>query len=106
MKPEPKIDLDSPPKTAERTSEIIRLPEVCRITGLGGTTIYYKTREGKPGYDPEFPVPVPLARRSIGWYRHEVEAWVASRRKPQENAAPSPASQDAHAASISRLCAR
>jgi prophage regulatory protein len=45
---------------------ILRLPEVKRVTGRSRSSIYA---------DPEFPRPVPLGKRSVGWLESEIVDW-------------------------------
>ena len=59
--------------------QVIRLPEVQRITGLSKSTIYAKMDPCSPYHDPDWPKKVNLGLRSVGWYRHEVIEWVESR---------------------------
>jgi prophage regulatory protein len=54
---------------AERL-RIIRLPEVIRKTGLSKSTIYDKLRNA------DFPVPVILGDRAIGFIEGELDAWM------------------------------
>jgi len=51
----------------------MRLTEVIRDTGLGRSSIYKRIAEG------EFPKPVPLGGRAVGWVSDEVEAWILER---------------------------
>ena len=53
-------------------SRILRMPEVCAITGLGKSTIYKKLTEGI------FPRPVRLGPRAIGWKIRDVYDWLES----------------------------
>ncbi|MDL5596095.1 AlpA family transcriptional regulator [Bacillus subtilis] len=52
---------------------IIRLREVVSSTGLARSTIY------KLIGSCEFPRPVPLTGRCVGWIDSEVAAWIQSR---------------------------
>jgi prophage regulatory protein len=54
-------------------TEILRLPAVIQQTGLARSSIYRRVKEG------EFPQPVRLSKRAIGWYRREIEVWQATR---------------------------
>ena len=54
--------------------EIYRLPEVIAICGLSRSTIYEMIGRG------EFPAPVKLGARAVGWRRSDIESWLASRR--------------------------
>ena len=53
-------------------SRILRLPEVKRLVGLGRSAIYERIGRG------EFPRPVRLGPRSVGWHAAEIEAWIAA----------------------------
>lgn len=52
---------------------ILRLPEVCRITGLCRSLVYELEANGA------FPRRVPLGARSVGWVDAEVQRWLAER---------------------------
>jgi prophage regulatory protein len=55
------------------TKIILRLPTVQNRTGLSRSTIYFKISEG------QFPKPINLGARAVGWLESDVEAWVATR---------------------------
>jgi prophage regulatory protein len=59
--------------------QILRLADLTRDFGIGRTAAYQKLDPQSPYYDKAFPAPIALGGRSIGWYRHELEAWAASR---------------------------
>jgi len=52
---------------------ILRLPEVIRLTGLDRSTIYRLPAVG------QFPPPVQLSVRAVGWRRADVDHWTAER---------------------------
>ncbi|ELK4798151.1 AlpA family transcriptional regulator [Pseudomonas aeruginosa] len=52
---------------------VIRLRVVIDVTGLGRSTIYKLISAG------EFPRPVPLVGRSVGWVESEVHEWIKAR---------------------------
>lgn len=54
------------------SDRILRLPAVMARTGLSRATIYRRA-----GID--FPLPVRLTARSIGWRESDIDAWVSSR---------------------------
>ena len=56
-------------------SRIIRLPEVLGATQLSRATIYRLLGSG------EFPRPIKLSERAVGWRRDEVETWIATRER-------------------------
>jgi prophage regulatory protein len=54
---------------------ILRLPAVITRTGLSRSGIYAKVRTG------EFPKPISIGIRSIGWIDSEIQQWIADRVK-------------------------
>lgn len=61
-------------KGLELADRILRRPEVERLTGLGRSTIYAWMARG------EFPRPMKLGVRAVGWRGSDVLAWLATRR--------------------------
>jgi len=55
--------------------QLIRLPQVKEITGLGKSTIYRLIEEG------DFPKQVSLGARSVAWVKSQVEDWCLSKVK-------------------------
>ncbi len=55
------------------TNKILRLPAVKELTGLSRSSIYLYISKG------EFPAPVPLSVRSVGWLENEVNEWIEVR---------------------------
>ena len=53
--------------------KIIRLPEVRSVTGLSRSTIYRRVAQG------EFPAPVQISERAVGWREDEVMEWIERR---------------------------
>ncbi len=53
--------------------KILRLDTVIESTGLARSTIYKLVGLG------EFPKPVPLVGRSVGWVESEVQEWIKGR---------------------------
>ena len=56
-----------------RIVRILRLPDVCRVTGLGCSMIYQLEA------DRHFPSRIKLATRAVGWIEEEVQAWLLRR---------------------------
>lgn len=52
---------------------ILRKPAVSARTGLGKSTIDEKVRRG------EFPAPIKLTSKAIGWRIEDVDNWLAER---------------------------
>jgi prophage regulatory protein len=67
------------PNMAEQTV-ILRLPELCKRVGLGRSTLYALVQRG------QFPRPIPLSQRTVGWSAAEVEQWIAERIAQREGA--------------------
>ncbi|MCZ8132574.1 MAG: AlpA family phage regulatory protein [Steroidobacteraceae bacterium] len=57
---------------------ILRLPDVCRVTGLCRSLVYELESNGT------FPRRVPLGAHSVGWVESEVQSWLAARVKARE----------------------
>jgi prophage regulatory protein len=55
------------------TNEILRKPRVLAIIGIGNTSLYAAIKRG------DFPAPVKLGARAVGWRRSDIENWLASR---------------------------
>ena len=53
--------------------KILRLPQVEEATGESRSTIYKRISEG------EFPKPVKLGAKSVGWPEDEVAAYIDAR---------------------------
>lgn len=52
---------------------ILRLPQVTARVGLSRSAIYLAVSRN------EFPAPVPLGSRAVGWVEKEIEAWLQNR---------------------------
>ncbi|WP_423360300.1 helix-turn-helix transcriptional regulator [Pseudomonas citronellolis] len=52
---------------------IIRLKEVMDLTGLARSTVYKYIAAS------EFPVPVSLGERCVGWLESEIQDWILAR---------------------------
>lgn len=51
---------------------VLRLPAVRARTGLSRSTIYLRVSRG------EFPTPVSLGGRAVGWIESEVNDWLSA----------------------------
>ena len=52
------------------TRTILRLPAVKARTGLSRSSIYLRIARG------DFPKPVSLGGRAVGWIESEIQAWL------------------------------
>lgn len=66
----PNHQRDRVPNLPLAPDRLIRLHEVCALTGIGKTSVYQIE---------DFPKRVQLSRRAVGWRMSEVTQWVASR---------------------------
>jgi prophage regulatory protein len=62
--------------------KILRIAQVRERTGLATSSIYKLISEG------DFPRPVALTERTVGWPEHEVDDFIASRIAQRDGAAP------------------
>jgi prophage regulatory protein len=63
----------SAPAAATPHQRILRLPEVCALTGSGRSFIYQLQAEGR------FPQRIKLGARAVGWVEEEVQRWLGER---------------------------
>ena len=61
--------------------KIYRLPEVMEMTGLSRSSIYLRVSTD------EFPKPVKIGRRAIGWPEESIIAWQAKMMEAQDESA-------------------
>lgn len=70
----------------DNPEKIIRLQVVKARCGLSRSTLYNRMAAG------EFPSPIALGARSVGWVESEINAWIAARinasRKDNRNNKP------------------
>lgn len=57
---------------ASRSLRLMRLPEVQRMTGMGRSTIWKRSREGT------FPAPIKQGPRTTAWVEGQVVGWIAA----------------------------
>ena len=61
--------------------KIYRLPEVMDMTGISRSSIYLRISTN------EFPKPVKLGRRAVGWPEDSIIAWQAQMMEAQDESA-------------------
>jgi prophage regulatory protein len=57
----------------ESPIKILRLPQVCDVTGLGRSMIYQMEA------DERFPKRIKIGIRAVGWVEKEVQTWLMRR---------------------------
>lgn len=55
---------------------ILRLRQVLQKIGIGRSKLYLFLNPRSKYYDPDFPRPITLGLRSVGWNLAEVERWL------------------------------
>ncbi len=64
----------SEPNQASKTQvQMLRLPDVCKVTGLRRSWIYQLEAEKR------FPRRIKIGQRAVGWIEGEVQAWLLGR---------------------------
>jgi len=61
--------------------QMYRLPEVMKMTGLSRSSIYLRISTN------EFPKPVKIGRRAVGWPEDAIIAWQAKMMEAQDESA-------------------
>jgi len=57
----------------KRYIQVLRLPQVRQVTGLGRSMIYLLEAQRR------FPSRIKIGLRAVGWLQDEVQAWVEER---------------------------
>ena len=61
---------------------LVRIADVCRWLKISKPTFWRLRREA------DFPTPIAITERVIGWPREEIQAWLDARRRSQVNSGP------------------
>ena len=79
------------------TERLVRMPEVCRLTGLSKTSIYSGVKAGT------FPGAVRVTDWAVAWRQSDLDRWIASRMPADPE--PATASRPASARNASMVLA-
>lgn len=63
------------------SNAILRLPKVISLTGLSRSSIYARVKRS------EFPKPISLGERAVGWVESEILDWIDQRIKQSRQVA-------------------
>ncbi|MGX9352816.1 helix-turn-helix transcriptional regulator [Shimia sp. W99] len=63
-------------------TKVLRLPQVIEMTGVARSTIYLWIKQGN------FPRPLKLSTRRVGWLASDIEEWIHSRPESCGNSWP------------------
>lgn len=58
--------------------KILRMKDLTTLIGLPRSKVYEMLNPKSPRHDPDFPCPVHLDQKSIGWRQSDVMAWLMS----------------------------
>lgn len=59
--------------------KVLRSREVIDDLGISDSSFYDKQNPKSPRFDPTFPAKIRLGPNSVGFFAHEIEAWIKSR---------------------------
>ncbi|MCG2573474.1 AlpA family phage regulatory protein [Acinetobacter sp. ME22] len=60
--------------------KILRLPAVTEICGISRSSVYEKLNPRSRRYDKDFPTPIKIGVSSVGWFQHEIYAWLLDKK--------------------------
>lgn len=61
------------------TKKILRIKEVSKLIGVSRSMIYLYLNKKSKYYNPDFPRPIRLSARAIGWKFEDVELFINTR---------------------------
>ncbi len=67
---------------ARNVFHVLRLPEVCKVTGLCRSMVYQLEAERR------FPRRIKIGVRAVGWLEEEVQQWLANQIEQSRGAFP------------------
>ncbi len=65
--------MSEPNQASKAQVQVLRLPDVCKVTGLRRSWIYQLEAEKR------FPRRIKIGQRAVGWIEGEVQAWLLGR---------------------------
>lgn len=60
---------------------VLRIKDVTEKLAIGKSTLYDWLKPTSPRYDAQFPKPIKLSSKSIGWLSSEIDNWLRERVK-------------------------
>ena len=60
-------------------NQLLKISQVCEITGLSRPTIYLMMNSKSPRYDETFPKPVKLSVNRVAWSAREINQWIETK---------------------------
>lgn len=71
--------MNAPSITTTTPLKILKVHEVLEMTSLSRATHFAKLNAKSASYDPDYPKPVKLGARSVGYVEQEVIDWLQAR---------------------------
>lgn len=63
-------------RPAQDLKTIIRLPQCAKLLGLSRSTVYLRLNPKSKYYDPNFPKPIQLGMKAVGWKLADVYSYI------------------------------
>ncbi len=64
---------------------VFRLSQIVAMVGKSRSSIYAMMNKKSASFDPMFPRPMRLGRRSVGWAMKDIQAWLETRPHTGDN---------------------
>jgi len=71
--------MNASPVTTATPLKILKIHEVLEMTSLSRATHFAKLNAKSASYDPEYPKPLKLGARSVGYVEQEVIDWLQAK---------------------------
>lgn len=71
--------MSTPSITTTSPLKILKIDEVLELTSLSRATHFAKLNAKSKSYDPNYPKPIKLGPRSVGYVEQEVIDWLRAR---------------------------
>ena len=62
--------------TFNLNTSVIRLPKLLQILGISRSTVYLKINKSSKYYDKDFPLPIKLGEKAVGWVLQDVFNYI------------------------------
>ncbi len=62
---------------------LLRLPDVCNMTGMSKSTVWNKLNPKSKYFDKDFPKQIKISGNIVAWSAEEVQAWIDAKRQQQ-----------------------
>ncbi len=66
---------------------LLRLPDVCKMTGMSKSTIWNKLNPKSKYFDKDFPKQIKISGNIVAWSADEVQAWIDMKCRQRKSSA-------------------